>query len=197
MKSPFCCTTSLLSSSQVDSYDGGAAWPIYAARYGNFKLLPYARSGAPCSNNLTPRPAPALFEDQLPLFLEELYNGTLQLNLEETMVTLWIGGNDVGRNALITGSDKGVTIADTTECAVDFLKVMYDLGARNFLFQNVSTTLVLIPPKRQVNDCCHVQMAPFDRTILYSAVSYPNRYWTMERNTTQWNDYMAELVGAV
>ena len=70
-----------------------------------------------------------------------MHNGTLKLNPEETIITLWIGTNDVGRNALLTGSDKGVTVVDTTECAVDFIKVMYDAGARNFLFQNVSPTI--------------------------------------------------------
>lgn len=39
-------------------------------------------------------------------------------------------------------------------------------------------------------------MIPLERTILYAPVSYPNRYWTAERNTTQWSDYMTELVGA-
>lgn len=123
--------------------DGGTAWPVYAARDGKFDLFPFARSGAPCSNKLTPRPSPALFESQLPLFLEEVYNGTLRLNWEDTIVTLWIGTNDVGRNALLTGSDKGVNVADITECAINFLKVMYDNGARNFLFQNASPTMVL------------------------------------------------------
>ncbi len=37
-------------------------------------------------------------------------------------------------------------------------------------------------------------MIPLDKTILYSANSYPNRYWTPPRNTTEWNVFMGELV---
>lgn len=32
----------------------------------------------------------------------------------------------------------GVSIVDVTECAVNWVQVLYDSGARNFLFQNVS-----------------------------------------------------------
>ena len=111
---------------------------MFAAADGNFKLFPFARSGATCSNNITFRPAPSVFESQLPLFLEEKRNGTLRLNPDETIITLWIGTNDVGANALLTGSAKGATIVNTTECAVNFVKVMFENGMRNFLFQNVS-----------------------------------------------------------
>lgn len=53
------------------------------------------------------------------------------------MYTLWIGTNDVG--ALLTGYEKdGVTIVDTVGCAVDWVTALYENGARNFLFQNVS-----------------------------------------------------------
>lgn len=36
-------------------------------------------------------------------------------------------------------------------------------------------------------------MLPLQDTILYSTYSYPNRYWTEERNTTEWNVFMTEL----
>lgn len=36
-------------------------------------------------------------------------------------------------------------------------------------------------------------MVPLERTILYSNDSYPNRYWTQERNTTEWSLFMREL----
>ena len=39
-------------------------------------------------------------------------------------------------------------------------------------------------------------MVPLDTTILYSANSYPNRYWTAQRNTTEWNIFMKELTTA-
>lgn len=39
-------------------------------------------------------------------------------------------------------------------------------------------------------------MYPLQKTILYSADSYPNRYWTAERNTTEWSIFMTEMVNA-
>ncbi|KAJ3544440.1 hypothetical protein NM688_g5745 [Phlebia brevispora] len=154
--------------------DNGTAWPIYAARYGDFQLFPFARSGATCSNNLTFRPFPSLFESQLPLYFTETANGSLRLDPEETVYTLWIGTNDVGVNSLLTGEGTpGVTIPDVVNCAMNWLKVLYQSGARNFLFQN---------------------MIPLQKTILYSADSYPNRYWTASRNTTMWSDMMNEIV---
>jgi len=157
----------------VSTGDGGVAWPIYAARDGHFNLFPFARSGATCSNNLTVVPFPSLFESQLPLYFAEVSNKTLKLNPEETIFTLWIGTNDVGVSALLTGhGTKGVTIVDTVSCAINWVKVLYQSGARNFLFQN---------------------MIPLQNTILYSANSYPNRYWTAPHNATEWSVFMTEL----
>lgn len=39
-------------------------------------------------------------------------------------------------------------------------------------------------------------MIPLQRTILYSADSYPNEYWSEQRNTTEWNIFMTEMVSA-
>ena len=123
--------------------DNGTAWPLYAAFYGNFKLFPFARAGATCSNNLTFRPFPSIFESQLPLFFQERSNGSLSIRQDETMYTLWIGTNDVGSNALLTGSQPdGVSVVDTTACAVNWIKTLYDAGGRNFVFQNVRRALV-------------------------------------------------------
>ena len=41
-----------------------------------------------------------------------------------------------------------------------------------------------------------MQIIPLDLTILYSNYSYPNKYWTAQRNTTEWNVYMRELARA-
>ncbi|PCH43140.1 carbohydrate esterase family 16 protein [Wolfiporia cocos MD-104 SS10] len=153
--------------------DNGTAWPVYAAMYGNFTLYPFARSGATCSNNLTYRPYPSVFESQLPLYFTEEQNGSLELDSTTTMYTLWIGTNDVGANALLTGSQTpGVTLVNTTSCAVEWVKVLYASGARNFIFQN---------------------MLPLQDTVLYSANSYPNGYWSEQRNTTEWNVFMTEI----
>ncbi|EKM54515.1 carbohydrate esterase family 16 protein [Phanerochaete carnosa HHB-10118-sp] len=161
---------------QVSTGDNATAWPIFAAQDGGFKLFPFARSGATCSNNITLRPFPSVFESQLPLYFTEVNNGSLRLNSEETIYTLWIGTNDVGANSLIVGQGTpGATVVNTTTCAVNWVKTLYESGARNFLFQN---------------------MIPLQKTILYSADSYPNRYWTLERNTTEWSVFMTELTNA-
>ena len=119
--------------------DGGIMWPVFATQDGNFDLFPFAKSGATCSNNLTFRPFPSVFESQLPTYFAEKANGSLKaLQPEDTIYTLWIGTNDVGRNALLTGSDPGVTVVETVTCAVNWVKTLYDSGARNFIFQNVS-----------------------------------------------------------
>lgn len=70
----------------------------------------------------------------------EVENGTLHLDPQKTIYTLWIGTNDIGANALLVGQGQpGVTLVNTTQCAVNWVKTLYEHGARNFLFQNVST----------------------------------------------------------
>jgi hypothetical protein len=170
--------------------DQGTAWPVYAAGYSKTALHPFARSGATCSNNITFRPFPPVFGSQLPLYFMETGNGSLQLPPEETIYTLWIGTNDVGANSLVTGSNNA-SIVDVVGCMVDWVRVLYASGARNFIMQNVRSLpflafrVVLNPP---------LQMIPLELTILYSANSYPNRFWAIERNTTDWSVLMKEMV---
>ncbi|KAF5391336.1 hypothetical protein D9757_002048 [Collybiopsis confluens] len=154
--------------------DGGTVWPTYAAGYANVSLFPFAKAGATCSNNITLRPFPSVFESQLPAYFAEKSNGTLRkLSPEDTLYTLWIGTNDVGANGLLTGHGApGASLVDTVGCAIDWVKVLYSSGARNFLFQN---------------------MVPLQNTVLYSVDSYLNHYWTLERNTTEWNVFMSEI----
>ena len=131
-----------LLSLQDGHADGGIMWPVFAAQDGQFDLFPFAKSGATCSNKLTPRTFPSVFEDQLPAYFAEVANGTLKLQPEETIYTLWIGTNDVGVGTLLTGQQTpGVTLTDTVSCAVDWVSTLYKSGARNFIFQNVSLGL--------------------------------------------------------
>jgi len=161
-------------SSYYPAADGGYAWPTWVSEYGPFNLYGIARSGATCSNNLTYRPFPPVEEWQLPYYFGAVENGTIpHLDPSETIYVVWIGTNDVGANALLTGSDPGVSLVPVRQCAVNAVKQLYDSGARNFIFNNMLT---------------------LDRTILYSNYSYPNRYWTAERNTTEWNVFMKEIV---
>jgi hypothetical protein len=37
-------------------------------------------------------------------------------------------------------------------------------------------------------------MIPLKDVILYAPNSYPNRYWAIQRNTTEWSVFMTELV---
>jgi len=153
----------------------GTPWPVYAADYGHLSLFPFARSGATCSNHLTPRVFPSVLEDELPTYLNATAHGT-SLRPAETLYTLWIGTNDVGVGELLTGqSTPGVNIVNTSACVVSWVKELYDTGARNFLVQN---------------------MVPLDHVPLYSPDSYTNRYWTAQRNTTEWSVFMGELVAA-
>ena len=115
--------------------DGGVAWPVYAAGYAGVTLYPFARSGATCSNNITYRPFPSVFESQLPAYFGN--QSHLDLSPDETIYSLWIGTNDVGVGALLTGSDNA-SLVDVTACMVNWVKVLYESGARNFIFQNVS-----------------------------------------------------------
>ncbi|KAF8516085.1 carbohydrate esterase family 16 protein [Gautieria morchelliformis] len=151
-------------------------WPIYAADYGHLTMFDFARSGATCSNGLTPRTFPGVLEDEIPAFENATAHGNLTLPPSETLYTLWIGTNDVGVGELLTGQAvSGVSIVNTSACAVSWVQRLYDAGARNFFFQN---------------------MVPLDRVPLYSSNSYPNKYWTEQRNSTEWNVFMKELVAA-
>jgi hypothetical protein len=85
------------------------------------------------------------------------------------MKNIYTGTNDVGTDQLITGRSEG-DIVDIASCAVSVVSTLYESGARNFLFQNVS------PPMEQV--CLNafnslIQMVPLDKTPLYAADSYP------------------------
>ncbi|OCH85023.1 GDSL lipase/acylhydrolase [Obba rivulosa] len=156
--------------------DNGTAWPIWTAIYGDFTLYPFARAGATCSQSLTPRVFPPVFQSQLPTYFAEVANHSISVPPEETVYTLWIGTNDVGVGELIDGQQNpGVTLVDTIQCKMDWITTLYETGARNFIMQN---------------------MLNLQDVILYQADSYPNKYWTAERNTSEWHIFMTELVAS-
>ncbi|OCH85022.1 GDSL lipase/acylhydrolase [Obba rivulosa] len=167
-------------SDVVMAADNGTAWPVWCAIYGNLTLYPFARSGATCSQTLTPRIFPAIFESQLPTYFAEVANHSISVPPEETVYTLWIGTNDVGVGEIIDGQQNpGVTLVNTVQCKMDWITTLYNSGARNFVMQNAS------------GDMLNLQ-----DVILYQADSYPNRYWTAERNTSEWHIFMTELVAS-
>ncbi|KZV77123.1 carbohydrate esterase family 16 protein [Peniophora sp. CONT] len=154
--------------------NNGTQWPVYATGYAHATLRPFARSGGTCTNTLTPRTFPSVMESQMPLYLEEIRNKSLKVDFERALYTLWIGTNDLGPNTLLTGVEvePNATIASVTSCTIDWAKELYDTGARNFLYQNI---------------------IPLERLPIYAVDSYPNRYWTAQRNTTEWNLFIREL----
>jgi phospholipase/lecithinase/hemolysin len=172
-----------------NSADGGVAWPVYAAGYAGVNLHPYAKSGATCSNKLTPRPSPPVFESQLPAYYSDINNGT-ELNADKTLYTLWIGTNDLGKQALLTDF-LDATLVEVTDCMVNWVKDLYDNGARNFLFQNVSVFEVV-----HRNLMVSHQMIPLEKTIMYSANGYLTRYYPYNHNATEWAITMRDLTHA-
>ncbi|KAF5334163.1 hypothetical protein D9758_014836 [Tetrapyrgos nigripes] len=156
--------------------------------------LPFAKSGATCSNNLTFRPFPPVFESQLPSYFEfHATDAGEKVGGRDTVYTLWIGTNDLGVSALLTGDDPGVTVVDVAECMVNWVKVLYEQGgARNFVFQNLEQCFLMPGSDLQR----YTQMIPLQHTILYAADSYPNRFWFTDRNTTAWSVQMTEQVEA-
>jgi hypothetical protein len=128
------------SYTSVDwSANGGTPWPVYAAGYAGVNLYPYAKAGSTCSNNLTYRPFPPLSESQVPAYLAEKANGTVKGSSQDTVYTLWIGTNDLGANALLTGNPGSkASLSQVTDCMVNWVNTLYQSGARNFIFQNVS-----------------------------------------------------------
>jgi hypothetical protein len=172
-------------SDTISVGDGGVAWPVYAVGYANATLFPFAKSGAVCDQELTPRPFPGVVQDELPAYFAEVKNLSIAVPPDETLYTLWIGTNDLGPTTLLLGQDvlNNATIVSVTQCAVSWVKTLYDSGARNILLQNVRF-LLLVQQKKVLRSLC-TQLAPLDRTILYQADSYPNRFWTDVRNTTE------------
>lgn len=75
----------------------------------------------------------------MPRYLRDVRRGAGAPDMGATVHTLWVGTNDVGANGLLTGEGaRGVTVVDTARCAVEWVKTLYEAGARNFLLQNVS-----------------------------------------------------------
>ncbi|KAI4528635.1 hypothetical protein K525DRAFT_230649 [Schizophyllum commune Loenen D] len=161
----------------VAEYLGGGSSSNNTASNGSLTLHPYAMAGGICSHALNLLPWPSVFEDELPPYLNDSSSGVLgDISAENTLYSLWIGTNDVGPGALLTGeAADGVTVVDTVGCAVNWVKTLYDKGARNFLFQN---------------------MNPLEKTPMYSRNGRPTGTWTAAKNATEWNIFMQELTTA-
>lgn len=124
-------------------------------------------SGAVCSNTLTPRtfstinaPFPSVREYELPAFKADLPK--LKISLKNTVVSLWIGTNDLGGDAILDHSQlPGVTIVDFSSCVFEVLKKLHALGARHFVLQNVAP----------------IYLAPLYTDLAHGGSTGPNRFW--------------------
>ena len=130
-------------SYSVQNVGGGRIqWVDWLASkdYANLKLYDFAKSGATCSQALTPRTYPAIVEDELPEFLAKQRNGTVpRLTASSTLYAIWIGTNDLGPGCLLTGEQtRGVSVVDTSNCVRNLVKQLYKNGGRNFVVLNVS-----------------------------------------------------------
>ncbi|KAL1747186.1 hypothetical protein HDZ31DRAFT_80656 [Schizophyllum fasciatum] len=150
-----------------------------ASRAANVSLAlhPYAMSGGICSHALNLLPWPSVFEDELPVFFNDSESGALgDLAPDNTLYTLWLGTNDVGAGALLTGeAAPGATLVDTVACAVDWVRALHERGARNFVFHN---------------------MNPLEKTPMYARDGRPTGTWTAAKNATEWNIFIQELTTA-
>ncbi|EUC61475.1 GDSL lipase/acylhydrolase family protein [Rhizoctonia solani AG-3 Rhs1AP] len=172
---------------KINVGDGGIAWPLYVESYSNntVSVYDFARSGGTCSNKITPRPFPPVLETQIPAYTANVTtkSGTTQiigpkgtyipLASTDTLYSIWIGTNDVGAGALLTDPLPGISIVNTTSCVFDWMKELYDQGARNFLLQN---------------------MIPLHLAPMYAADGYPTKFWNAPHNQTEWSILIAEMV---
>ncbi|KAF8752104.1 GDSL-like Lipase/Acylhydrolase [Rhizoctonia solani] len=165
---------------KVNVGDGGIPWPLYVESYSNrtVSVYDFARSGGTCSNKITPRPFPPVMETQIPTYTANVTtksgntqiigpNGTyVPLASKDTLYSIWIGRTFDRPSA-------GISIVNTTSCVFDWMKALYDQGARNFLLQN---------------------MVPLHLAPMYAADGYPTKFWSAPHNQTEWSILMAELV---
>lgn len=123
---------------------GGKVWARFAVESTDVILYNYAVSGAVCSNDLTSRIYPAInrtfpgIDDyELPAFKADFPKNSPKLNVHETLFTIWIGTNDIGGDAIISGLPN-VGLTNYTSCVIDLMADLYGYGARNFALLNLA-----------------------------------------------------------
>jgi len=168
-----------------DSSTGGFNWVRDVVNATGINLYNYAVSGAVCSNALTPRlfstinaDFPAVKEYEVPAFIAD--QGVFKLNMKETLFSIWIGTNDMGGDCLISHSQQpGVGLSNFTNCVFEQLNALYDIGARNFILQNLAP----------------LQYSPLYADAAHGGSPGPNRFWhTKGNNITDISGDMFELV---
>ncbi|KAL4901560.1 hypothetical protein BDW74DRAFT_181571 [Aspergillus multicolor] len=131
---------------------GGLTWPRIVSNKSGLKSLNYAISSSSCSPDIVKRSAadfgsdfaadiplefPTIFEDQLPYYLADLRYPELYVdgrNAENTVYTVWVGGNDLGIGGFLNGfNEENTTLASLVECNFAVLDEIYNTGGRQFV----------------------------------------------------------------
>jgi hypothetical protein len=142
----------LRRSQNYKSADGGRPWPQYVGQYSGANVYNYAVSGAVCSNDISPRtfaaidaPFPAVEQYEIPAYIADSEyvdeNGTkfLDIPVDETVYSMFIGTNDLGNYAFISDAQvAGTTLVNYTDCVFGAIQSLYDNGGRYFVLQNVA-----------------------------------------------------------
>lgn len=123
---------------------GGRVWARFAVESTGVTLYNYAVSGAVCSNDLTwriipgtNRTFPGINDYELPAFKADFPKNSHRLDMDETLFTIWIGTNDLGGDAIISGLPN-VGLTNYTSCVIDTMSELYEYGARNFALLNLA-----------------------------------------------------------
>ncbi|KAF7872374.1 hypothetical protein EAF04_003295 [Stromatinia cepivora] len=131
---------------------GGVTWDRWVSNYSGAKLYDYAVAGAVCSNKLVNRYLDSIYAPfpdvvyEVDAFVADVKyinsstnTNTLYTNRKpkNTVYSMWIGTNDLGRNGFITDSSiNGTTIPDYVDCIFDRFDEIYQTGARYFVLMN-------------------------------------------------------------
>lgn len=162
------------TSGSNSTASGGYAWGHFATQQLGAQYYDYAVSGAFCSNEIISRwldginrTFPSVLEDEIPSFLEDINfvdpdTGDAfypHREADNTVYALWIGTNDLGKDAFLTDSQhKGLTIMNFVGCIWDVFDAIYQSGGRHFVLLN---------------------QAPLEHSPLYAA---PENFGVLETN---------------
>jgi hypothetical protein len=128
------------------TFSGGHDWVRYVSYYTGATLYRYAVAGAVCSNHTIPRYTdlldatfPGVRKYKVTAFRSDYAAGALEMNWSSTVVTMWIGTNDLGGGALLDRQQMaGKTVIDYVHCIFEQLTELYKLGARRFVLLNIA-----------------------------------------------------------
>ncbi|KAM5343273.1 hypothetical protein ACJ41O_014239 [Fusarium nematophilum] len=171
---------------------GGLAWAQFAARAIGAKHYNYAINGATCSSKIIDRHLaainqsfPSVLEYQVPAYVADTALPALYKNrrADNTLYTLWIGCNDLGRGAFLTDTQThGSTLSTFIDCLWTVFDQVYETGGRHFVLFNT---------------------APMERSPLYKSIKNGglsnSMFWQDKSsyNTTEYEQKMLQYTSSV